>query len=320
MDSEIKQISAELRYIEEIKYPKQWSFRTHYHDCFHLFFIRESTGAFLVNGRQIICNRGEALIIPPGMDHGLIKENTEAPLVVEILFDVYDKYLYDGLVKRGIKVQLDNTSIELINSTASIGFSRKDEYKRCAQYFLCALLAQICITREELDPFFLNKQFIDMDGFSYITKAIIIFVDKNYKLHISLDDIARELGYSKSYLCTVFKKDCYVTIYDYVNLVRIYHVAEYLSFSEQDISYMCQQCGFGSVSHFNRTFKKYLGISPSTYKRMRPPHFNMSILEGENSQNSEVRKKLKTIVERTGTIHNTPRISMKQTIRVPDKK
>lgn len=319
MDSGMKLFGAELRYIEEIQYPKQWSFQTHYHDCFHMFFVKDSVGVFIVNGRQITCNRYDALIIPPGTKHSLNKEKTEAPLVVEILFDVYDRYLNENLVGKGIKVHLDDISTELIDGTASIGFSRKDEYKRCAQYFLCALLARICLTPDELDPFILNKQFIDMEGFSNLTKSIIIYVDKNYKLHISLDDIAHDLGYSKSRLCTVFKKDCSVTIYDYLNLIRIYHVAEYLSFSEQDISYICQQCGFGSVSHFNRTFKNYLGVSPSTYKRMRPPHFNMEILEGSNIKNSAVRGKLKSIVERTGTIHNSSRLSLTRIVNDPDK-
>lgn len=304
MDPETKQAGAELRYIEEIQYPKQWSFQTHYHDCFHLFYVKEGVAVFIVDGRQIFCGRGDALIVPPGAKHALHKEKTDGPLIVEVLFDVYDNCLFENLVKRGIKVHLDNISAELIDRTALIGFSRKAEYKRYAQYLLCALLAQICIIPKELDPLFLNNQFIDTDGFSDVTKRIIIYIDKNYKLHINLDDIAKELGYSKSYLCTVFKKDCNVTVSHYLNLVRIYHVAEYLSFSEQDISYICQQCGFGSVSHFNRMFKNYLGVSPSTYKRMRPPHFNMEILKGDNINNPSVRSKLKSIVERTGTIHN----------------
>lgn len=45
---------------------------------------------------------------------------------------------------------------------------------------------------------------------------------------------------------------------------------------------ICARVGFANVSHFNRTFRKIVGISPTTYKKMYPLDLNGSLGNHEN--------------------------------------
>ncbi len=117
-----------------------------------------------------------------------------------------------------------------------------------------------------------------------------------------LDDIADALGCNKSYMCTLFKNDCGITINDYLNSVRIHKAAEYLTYTDKEISYICSLVGFRNVSHFNRTFKQYQSVPPSWFKRFSPVNINYDRVENDQTQLSG---KIKEVEDRVGGLRNS---------------
>jgi AraC-like DNA-binding protein len=140
-----------------------------------------------------------------------------------------------------------------------------------------------------------------MEGFSEVTKAVVVYIDVHYKEQFTLDDMGAALGYSKSYLCTTFKKETGSTINDYLNLVRISHFTEYYSFVDDDIAYLCRQCGFASPNHFNKTFKKFLGTTPKQFKQIRYQHFNSTFWESKINTRAGTIQNLRSILDRAST-------------------
>ncbi len=263
---------TDIRHAEKICYPEHWSFCQHTHDCFHMFCVLTGTLALHIAGKKYLCPAGSALIVPPFTAHEMVLQ-ANAPEVIEIMF-VLDEAQAESLKQAGIQVVLDNLCLECIQKTLVFSNSRQPNLHRRAYDFLGAALAQVCTTPEDLDPFLLNAQMIDMNGFSKATKSVIVYIDNNFRTQFTLDDMSRQLGFNTSYLCTTFKRDTASTINDYLNLVRIVHFIEYYSFHSGEIADICHYCGFASVSHFNRTFKKFLGTSPRNYKQMRSPRLN----------------------------------------------
>lgn len=87
--------------------------------------------------------------------------------------------------------------------------------------------------------------------------------------HITLAALARHVHLSPYYFCHVYKKATRLSFLEYLNRLRIEKAAELLSDPNVRITEVAAACGFESLSHFDRTFKRYAGQSPSQY---RAPH------------------------------------------------
>lgn len=100
-----------------------------------------------------------------------------------------------------------------------------------------------------------------------ILSPIIKYIDGNFHMHITLDDICREVGYNKFAVCHTFKKLTGTTVFEYINFVRIRCAAKKLQQSKITILEAAAESGFSSVTYFHRVFKNVMGCSPSVYRR-----------------------------------------------------
>ena len=93
-----------------------------------------------------------------------------------------------------------------------------------------------------------------------------LYISHNCTQPLTLDDVAKKIGISKSYFSHLFKDYTQMTFVDYLTKERI-RLAESMFMTENkkyiDIAF---ECGFNSVSSFNRSFKKVKGISPREFK------------------------------------------------------
>jgi YesN/AraC family two-component response regulator len=103
---------------------------------------------------------------------------------------------------------------------------------------------------------------------SEIIKAIK-FIHMNYKEPITLNDIANASCINKYSLCRVFKRIIGTTCFNYLNEVRINEAKKLLQDNRfETITKVTFYVGFNNMTHFDRVFKKLVGISPVQYKKM----------------------------------------------------
>lgn len=99
-------------------------------------------------------------------------------------------------------------------------------------------------------------------------ESIMDYIQKNYENKITLQEIARFMGYSKNYLCSYFKRNSGFSMIEYLNGYRVKKSQEYLENTSMSISDIASRCGFESITHFGRTFKAVAGCSPLQYRKM----------------------------------------------------
>lgn len=92
------------------------------------------------------------------------------------------------------------------------------------------------------------------------------YINDNYNKEITIKKIADYLYISDYYLCHLFKENLNYTINDYITRVRIEKAVELMDNRELNIKDIMQQVGFNSQSHFTKTFKKILGVTPGVYR------------------------------------------------------
>ena len=96
-------------------------------------------------------------------------------------------------------------------------------------------------------------------------RQIYAYIDQNYQRKITLDEVAALCNLGKEAFCRYFKKATGNTFIEFLNQYRISQ-AKRLLLMDKNVSETCFNCGFESLSYFNRIFKKVTGKNPSTFK------------------------------------------------------
>lgn len=94
------------------------------------------------------------------------------------------------------------------------------------------------------------------------------FIMVNYAQQITLEDVAQEAHMSPQAFCRYFKKRTLNTFVTFLNEVRVNEACKKLitgDFDSVSISSVAYNCGFNTITNFNRVFKSIIGKSPTEY-------------------------------------------------------
>ncbi|MGH8048141.1 MAG: helix-turn-helix domain-containing protein [Chthoniobacterales bacterium] len=87
---------------------------------------------------------------------------------------------------------------------------------------------------------------------------------------IPLAEISGALHVSTYYFCKMFRKATGLTFTNYLARVRVEKAKALLLDPNRRISEAAFEAGFGSLTHFNRVFRKLAGCSPTAYRGKLP--------------------------------------------------
>ncbi|MDC7997280.1 AraC family transcriptional regulator [Gilvibacter sediminis] len=99
---------------------------------------------------------------------------------------------------------------------------------------------------------------------------IIEYTMNNYQQPIYLADIADKIALTPSSFCKYFKKRTGKSYVQFLNEIRCEAARNLLS-QELELSMpeIALKSGYNSMANFNRQFKKYQGMSPSNYRKVK---------------------------------------------------
>jgi AraC-like DNA-binding protein/ligand-binding sensor protein len=100
---------------------------------------------------------------------------------------------------------------------------------------------------------------------STITKARQ-YIETHQADELSLGEVARAVNMSTFYFCKIFKKATRLNFTEYVSRVRIEKARNLLLNPNARISEVAYEVGFQSVTHFNRSFRRFTGQSPTAFR------------------------------------------------------
>ena len=91
-------------------------------------------------------------------------------------------------------------------------------------------------------------------------------IENSISEDLTVTEIAYKLNISVHYLCHVFKEETGITPTDYRNSVKLTNAKRLLVSTDQKISDIALECGFGSASYFSKIFLKTEKITPKEYR------------------------------------------------------
>lgn len=103
-------------------------------------------------------------------------------------------------------------------------------------------------------------------GYPEAIKSVLFVIDSRYKEHLTLDELSRSAGLSRSYLSRLFGKVMGKSVFEYINELRIEKSLLLLKNPDVTISQAAIECGFEDQAYYTRIFKRIKGVTPTEWR------------------------------------------------------
>ena len=97
-------------------------------------------------------------------------------------------------------------------------------------------------------------------------KKLVDFIHRNYQENLKLESLAKVFDYNSAYLGKIFKNHTGEYFNTYLDMVRMENAKKLLS-GGMKVYQVAEKVGYSNVDYFHNKFKKYIGMSPSNFRK-----------------------------------------------------
>ena len=208
-----------------------------------LTFVLRGRLRYTVNSETYDLEAGDAVIAQPGDEESRDALDEAAEYVS---FNFNSEPLSFPVFAKGIITPAIKSIVDIY--PAAHMYDREDATAEKCLCMLNYILLELEDSRREKGRFF---------------PKVSRIVNRGITIPLSLSDISRELGVTKEYLATTFKKECGKTVSEYVNEQKMSLARSLIESEEMPICRIAEYLGYNNYNYFCRVFKKTFGISPT---------------------------------------------------------
>ncbi len=212
---------------------------------------------------QLICQKNTQAI--ESWLHDFFQELSQKYRTKNILF-VHIYSLLGSILKFLHELNIDTSDLETKIISVYTHFEQFGTYEQFFQW-MNTFCTQVC-------------QKLDTSLSSYhdqLCQLVQSYIRENFKdADLCLSDIAKHANVSPAYLSALYKKNCGQSISDTITTCRIDEACQHLAKTTLSLKEISARCGYANQYYFSNSFKKKMGISPSTYREQNRTLLNQS--------------------------------------------
>ncbi len=99
---------------------------------------------------------------------------------------------------------------------------------------------------------------------------VLATLHTDFRDEVSVGPVAQMLGLTPEATCRFFKRSTGRTLIQYVHALRVAEACRLLGETDDNISDIAFEVGFGNLPHFNRVFRRERGMTPRAYRKAVP--------------------------------------------------
>jgi AraC-like DNA-binding protein len=253
----------------------------HFHDAYEIVFIKESEGKRVIGDHVEFFSHNDLIFIGPKLSHAWFNEgyyrdsahsgsvkarviyfqpNWLSPSLLESSdFIRYKELLFR--MNRGMKIlgRTKKNLIRKVNKIKNGGGLRSIVQLLDILETLCSSSEYECLASIGYSDSFKQKDAGKID-------KIYQYVMESFDKPIELKQVAAVAHMTPTSFCKYFKMRTQKTFFHFLNEIRISHACKLLYDENLSVSEIYLQCGFNNFSNFNRTFRKFKKMSPTTFR------------------------------------------------------
>ncbi len=256
----------------------------HYHQEFELSFITEGSGKRIVGDSIEEFHPGDLIFIGPRIPHVWFPEETHrwqhSGRTLESVYMLFNQDILPEALTTLPEFSHIRQAVQLSERGIRITGETLNEVSRIMlQLPYMSRIKRLMMFYEIMDLIGKSDSFSFLASEDYIkTKfepgnkrvtRIHEFLMKNYQGDIDLKEIAEVAHMAPASVCRFFKNSTGLTIFEYLNKIKINYSCQLLLNTDLNILDISYDCGFNNLSHFNKQFKKFIGATPSEFRKFR---------------------------------------------------
>ena len=240
--------------------PNNSAFDLHTHDICELIFLKKGDVSGIINGKIYKLKKNDLIIFRPRVLHGIQIDTNKEYERINILFD--EKKIANKAFEK-VPQNLDVINYSGNNYMIDI-FNKFDFYYNQFDNDNLKTITTNLVEEIIFNLTLVKNKEISQNPFSVNSNVntAIEFIDKNYTLPITIDDICNELYISKSHLHHLFIDNLHISPKKYINLQRLSKAQSMIKNGSKPYD-IYLSCGFKDYATFYRNYKVHFGHIPS---------------------------------------------------------
>lgn len=256
----------------------------HYHQEFELSFITEGSGRRIVGDSTEDFHPGDLIFIGPRIPHVWFPEDKHkrqhSGRTLESVYMLFNHEILPESLLCLPEFKNIREAIQLSERGIRITGDTLNEVSRIMlQLPYMSNIRRLMLFYEIMDLIGQSTSFSYLASADYVkskfetansrVKNIHEFLMKNYQNDIDLKEVAEVAHMAPASVCRFFKSATGLTIFEYLNKIKIDYSCQLLLNTDLNILDISYDCGFNNLSHFNKQFRKFIGITPTQFRQAR---------------------------------------------------
>jgi AraC-like DNA-binding protein len=253
----------------------------HYHNNFEISFITEGSGKRIVGDSIEEFQPGDLVFIGRNLPHVWIAEKETRISSSRTLEMVFLQFTMNVLPSQllilsefsNVKKALDQSErgIQIIGNTLNkvSEIMLQLPYLKSFDRMLHFLRMIDIIGKSETNVQLASKEYLKIRFTTGNKRVAIIheYLMNHYHEEVDLKRLAALVNMAENSLCRFFKMNMGITVFEYLNIIKTEFACKLLMDQDLSILEVCLDSGFNNISHFNKQFKKAIGVPPSEYRK-----------------------------------------------------
>ncbi|HEV2514262.1 MAG TPA: helix-turn-helix domain-containing protein [Devosia sp.] len=221
-------------------------------------------GYVRADGRQRLLSRGDILLISPDtpQEYGYVDENSWWSNIWAHFRPRphWLSWLNWPSVAPGVMVLDATTRLDEIEAELRRMVEVDQSARRLSLEAAMNALERALISADDINPLHASSS-VD----PRIRRALDI-VGERLKETLSVDELARSVGLSRSRFSVLFSRELNISPQSYIELARLGRAAQLLMFSSSPVSQIAEEVGFPNAYYFSTRFRRQYGLPPTQYR------------------------------------------------------
>jgi len=252
----------------------------HFHKDYELMYVINGSGTRIVGSSIENFGNNDLVFIGPNLPHGWQGESNagDTSRISEYIYMCFNEDLFGTIFfslpdMQDIKRMLEKSVLGLKFSGHTIMeansiLHRMLNEKKAKRFILLLQLLELFSQSDDVKilntrAFDINPAEKEADRINKVMKYIL----DNYQQDITVEKISDHIGMSPNAFSRYFKSKTYKHFIEFVNEVRITNATRLLTDNSLSIADIAYNCGYNSLSNFNRHFKQQTKFTPLEYKQ-----------------------------------------------------